>query len=231
MSRVLLIEDNRRLAELVGGALRRVGIATDEFGDIEAARQVIGAGDYALLILDRGLPDGDGIDFLREIRAARKRIPCLVLTARDAVHDRVAGLESGADDYLSKPFSIDELVARVRALLRRPENVEALERQFGDLVLAEDGTTLTCGNAVAVVAVAEAQILGALMAGGGRTIRRASLEHAAWGLGEPVTLNALDVAIHRLRKKLRTLGSSVYIVNMKGVGFAMKGGEPDESAP
>lgn len=231
MSRVLLIEDNLRIAELVGGALRRVGIATDEFGDIEAARQAMRSSEYALLILDRGLPDGDGIDFLREIRAAKKRTPCLVLTARDAVHDRVAGLESGADDYLSKPFSIDELVARVRALLRRPGNVEALERQFGDLVLAEDGTALTCGNAIAVLAVAEAQILGALMAGGGRTIRRTSLEHAAWGLAEPVTLNALDVAIHRLRKKLRALGSAISIVNIKGIGFAMRGGEADESAP
>lgn len=229
MSRILLVEDNNRIAELIGTALRRVGIEVDEFGDMESAQQAIKTCDYTMLILDRELPDGDGLQLIRKLRASQKQIPCLMLTARDAVHDRIEGLESGADDYLSKPFSIDELVARVRALMRRPHALQELTPRFGDIEFDRNGTSLLCGSCMASLPPAEIQIMKTLMKEGGRTIRRNALEQAAWGLGEAVTLNALDVAIHRLRKKLHTIGSSVSIVNVRGIGYALReDGDTDE---
>lgn len=120
MSRVALIEDHQRLAEMVRQALSAAGIEADLFSTVSEASYGVNRGDYAVLIVDRGLPDGDGLAFLRALRAAGVMTPCLMLTARDALHDRVDGLESGADDYVTKPFAMSELVARVRTLMRRP---------------------------------------------------------------------------------------------------------------
>src|SRR5690606_38348782 len=146
-------------------------------------------GGYALAIIDRGLGDGDGLDLVRRLRAAGQQMPCLMLTARDALHDRVAGLEAGADDYLPKPFAMEELVARVRALMRRPPELRDLQLVHGDLVVSPES---------------------------------ASLEWAAWGSHEAVTPIALDVALHRLRRKLEAIGSELSLVNIRGLGFALR---------
>src|ERR1700721_2518226 len=133
MNRIALVEDHQRLATLLTKALRNAGIETDVFERIEPALLAATQHAYAVLVIDRGLPDGDGLDLVRRLRAAAIRTPCLMLTSRGALHDRVEGLESGADDYLTKPFSMDEFVARVRALMRRPPALQSLTPDFGDI--------------------------------------------------------------------------------------------------
>lgn len=221
MSRVLIVEDNARLSDLVAKALLRVGIEADCFADIASAREAVDRQEYEALILDRTLPDGDGIGLLRRLRDGGNAVPCLVLTARGAVHDRVEGLEHGADDYLGKPFAMEELVARVKALIRRPAGIRSIEPTLGDLHLRPEEGIVACGGASVALAPAELQILLSLMQADGRMVQRRRLEQTAWGLSEAVTPNALDVAIHRLRKKLVGIGSGVVLVNMRAQGYSL----------
>jgi len=227
MSRVLLIEDHERLAQLICKGLAAAGIAVDVAGRLDGAWASVQQLRYGALILDRGLPDGDGLALLAKMRNAGLGIPCLVLTAREALHDRVQGLEAGADDYLAKPFAMDEMVARVRALLRRPAEFRPLDVQHGDLALRPDADVLCCGDERITLAPAELQIMLLLLRKGAATVRRGALEAAAWGLNEAVTPNALDVALHRLRRKLAAIGSRQRIVNLRGVGYALR----DHDAP
>jgi DNA-binding response OmpR family regulator len=221
MSRIVLVEDHPRLADLICKALAASGIQVDVYGRIDGAWEGLRAGDYAVAVIDRGLPDGDGLNLVRRLRTSKRAIPCLMLTARDALHDRVDGLESGADDYLAKPFPMDELVARVRALMRRPPVLHDLSPTFGDLQLQPNGGCMCRGEDAVTVSPAELQIMLALVSARGQTVRRTALELAAWGLAEAVTPNALDVALHRLRRKLLAIGSRVHITNNRGHGFAL----------
>ncbi|MDT7835046.1 response regulator transcription factor [Aquabacterium sp. OR-4] len=222
MHRILLVEDHERLARLVSGGLAAAGIAVDEVRRIDTAWSALQQMPYGALVLDRGLPDGDGLSLLRRLRDSALNIPCLLLTARDALHDRVEGLDAGADDYLPKPFAMDEMVARVRALLRRPAACLPLAAGHGDLQLEPAQGLLHCGATSVPLAVSEMQIMLLLARRGGDTVRRSTLEAAAWGLSEAVTPNALDVALHRLRRKLRELGSRQRIANVRGLGFALR---------
>lgn len=222
MSRVLLIEDHERLALLIAKGLAAAGIAVDVATRIDGAWASLQQMSYQALILDRGLPDGDGLALLGRMRAAGLGIPCLVLTAREALHDRVQGLEAGADDYLAKPFAMDEMVARVRALLRRPVEFRPLEHAHGDLALLPEADLLCCGEERITLAPAEMQIMLLLLRKHETTVRRGALEAAAWGLNEAVTPNALDVALHRLRRKLAAIGSRQRIVNLRGVGYVLR---------
>lgn len=221
MSRVVLVEDHPRLAGMIAQALRQAGIECDVWDRAEAAWAASRCTPYAAALVDRGLPDGDGLQLVRRWRSNGQHLPCLMLTARDALHDRVEGLEAGADDYLSKPFPMEELVARVRALLRRPQQQVALTACFEDLELWPEHAKLVCGTASAVLPKAELQILQVLLKAGGQPVRRPALETAAWGLQAAVTPGALDVAMHRLRKRLKSLGSSVKIHNLRAVGYVL----------
>lgn len=222
MSRILLIEDHERLAALICKGLGAASIAVDVVGRIDGAWAAVQQMPYQALILDRGLPDGDGLVLLKKMRTAGLGIPCLVLTAREALHDRIQGLEAGADDYLPKPFAMDELVARMRALLRRPTGFAPLALGHGDLVLQPDTDLLCCGGESITLAPAEMQIMLVLLRKHDATVRRSALEAAAWGLNEAVTPNALDVALHRLRRKLSAIGSRQRIVNLRGIGYALR---------
>ena len=221
MSRVALVEDHPRLAQLVCQALAGVGIPVDVFASLESAWQGLRHDGYGAAIIDRGLPDGDGLDLVRRLRLAEQALPCLMLTARDALHDRVDGLESGADDYLAKPFAMEELVARVRALTRRPSQLQDATPAFGDVRVMQASGCVHCAEEVVTLAPAEMQIFLSLVRAGGKTVRRPALELAAWGLAEAVTSNALDVALFRLRRKLMAIGSTVRIVNTRGHGYAL----------
>ena len=222
MSRVALIEDHARLSGMIRQALLGAGVETDTFCNLSEAAYGIGRGDYAVLIVDRGLPDGDGLNFLRDLRAAGQMTPCLMLTARDALHDRIDGLESGADDYVTKPFAMSELVARVRTLMRRPQELTALIPAFADISIDPQQRAMCCSEQSITLAPAELQIMLALMKVAGQTVRHSTLEHAAWGLAEAVTPNALEVTVHRLRKKLCAIGSTTRLANVRGAGFVLQ---------
>ena len=226
MNRILLVEDHAAMRELVARELQQAGIAVDAVGRLSEAEACLQQVRYAVLVLDRGLPEGDALPWLQRLRARKVGVPCLLLTARDALHDRVDGLDAGADDYLAKPFERDELVARVRALLRRQQAWVASAPQWAGLSVSPEGARLSCGRSSVNLPPSELQLMLALVRAQGQVVRRSALEAVAWGLTEPVTANALDVAVHRLRRKLDVLGSTVRLVNTKGVGFSL---EPSSS--
>jgi DNA-binding response OmpR family regulator len=228
MNRILLVEDHERLAQLVSNGLSAAGIPVDAVQRMDAAWSALQQVSYGALVLDRGLPDGEGLTLLKRLRDAELSIPCLVLSARDALHDRVEGLDTGADDYLAKPFAMDELVARVRALLRRPADSLPIEPGHGDVQLRPAEGMLHCGAECVSLATSEMQIMLLLAQKGGDTVRRSTLEAAAWGFSEAVTPNALDVALHRIRRKLAAIGSRQKIVNVRSLGYALREDDVDE---
>lgn len=228
MSRILLVEDHERLARLVCGGLQAAGVAVDVVDCIDAAWAAIRRVPYPLLVVDRGLPDGDGLVLIQRMRRAGMGVPCLVLTARDALRDRVEGLDAGADDYLPKPFDMDEMVARVRALLRRPVELRSLDPSQGDLTLRPTVGIMCCGEATIALASTEMQIMLLLLHRHEDVVRRSTLELAAWGLGEAVTPGALDVALHRIRRKLRVIGSRQRIINVRGLGYVLRDADSSE---
>lgn len=210
------------MARLICKGLTDAGIAVDAVDRVDAAWDAVQQVPYEALILDRGLPDGEGLVLLRKLRGAGLSLPCLVLTARDALHDRVEGLDAGADDYLPKPFAMDEMVARVRALLRRPMEQRPLDPSHGDLILRPDAGMMCCGEESVSLAPAEMQIMLLLVRSHAEVVRRRALEAAGWGLSEAVTPNALDVALHRIRRKLAAIGSNQRIGNVRGIGYALQ---------
>ncbi|SFD26459.1 response regulator transcription factor [Collimonas sp. OK412] len=222
MNRIGLLEDHERMAQLIRQAMAGVGIEVDIYGRIDHAADGFTRIPYAALVIDRGLPDGDGLDLVRKLRAKGVLAPCLMLTALDALHDRVAGLEAGADDYLPKPFSMEELVARVRALMRRPPQLQSLVPAYLGLQVLPETSCMRNGDDSVSLAPSELQLMLSLVRAGGQPVRRTALEMAAWGVGDAVTPNALDVALHRLRRKLLAIDSTVEIANVRAYGFALQ---------
>ncbi|MBZ4200655.1 MAG: response regulator [Methylotenera sp.] len=215
--KILLVEDDALLGDGVRAGLKQAGFAVDWAQDGLAAKAALDSEDYALLVLDLGLPKLSGMDLLKWLRAKRATLPVLILTARDTVADRVAGLNAGADDYLVKPFDLDELIARLNALLRRSAGQVELTLQHGTLALTPATHQVSvAGNPVSLSA-REFSIVHALLLHTGRVHTREQLEQTLYGWGEEVESNSIEVHIHHIRKKL---GSDL-IRTLRGVGYVI----------
>ena len=219
--RLLVVEDEARIAEIVRSALQRDGFAVDVFGLCADAREAFATMPYDAAILDLGLPDGDGLRLLKELRGKGNSVPILVLTARDAVEHRVAGLDAGADDYLVKPFAMAELVARTKALLRRPGGALGTVLKSGNVVFDTIGRDVRCREQVLELTWRETAILEHLMRRAGRVVPKALLEDKLYGLDEELESNAIPVHVHHLRRKLTEVGATVEIHTVRGVGYLM----------
>lgn len=224
--RLLLIEDNARLATLVREGLLRQGFAVDWYETVHGAELALQLANYDLMLLDLGLPDGDGLSLIRKIRRRKDATPILVLTARGGLDDRVAGLDAGADDYLVKPFQIEELAARCRALLRRPGASLGTQLQAGNVVLDTATRSLLVGGRVIDATPREIDLLEALLRRTGRVVPKHALDNSLYPMDAEVTPNALEASVSRLRKRLGAAGSDVMIRTVHGVGYGLFSADP-----
>jgi len=213
--RLLLVEDDPMIGASVQKGLRQDGFAVDWVRDGSTAELAVANESYALILLDLGLPKKDGLDVLATLRQRGNTTPVLVLTARDAVADRVKGLDSGADDYLVKPFDLDELAARIRALLRRQAGRAEPVIRHGELTLNPSTHEATLRGQALVLTAREFALLEALLERPGVILSRAQLEDRLYGWGEEIESNAVEVYVHSLRKKL----GADFIRNVRGVGY------------
>lgn len=221
--RILLVEDEPELANAIVTRLQSEGFVTDHVGTLSLAIEAVLGVDYRAILLDRRLPDGDGLSLLPVLQTRASAPPVIVLTALDDIPDRVAGLEAGADDYLIKPFAFAELLARLRVRLRRggldtpapPVRVGALEY---DPVLRE----ALVGSARLPLTRRELAILDALMRRAGRVVLREHLESQVYGFDDEVSPNALEAHVSRLRKRLAEAGAGVVLQGIRGVGYILR---------
>lgn len=220
--RLLVIEDEVRIAELVADALRLAGFAVDCFATLADARAALAIIAYDAVVLDRGLPDGDGLDLFLDLRAVADRPPVLILTAKDSVEARVDGLDAGADDYLVKPFAMVELVARVKALLRRPGGALGVRLEAGALLLDTVGRDATVGGTPLALARQEIAILEHLMRRLGRVVPKALLEEKLYGIDDELGSNAIPVHVHHLRRKLAEAQAGCAIHTVRGIGYFLR---------
>jgi two-component system, OmpR family, response regulator QseB len=213
--RVLVVEDDEMIAQGLQTALRRAGFAVDWMRNGRNAAAALQTSVFDVVLLDLGLPDRDGIDVLRELRRRGDATPVIILTARDEIQHRVAGLDAGADDYIVKPFDLDEMLARMRSVLRRVAGRGDPGIQHGDLRL--DPVTRTVERSGAPVGLSghEYAVLEALLQRPGAVLSRSQLEDRLYGWGDPIGSNAVEVYVHGLRRKL---GSDV-IQTLRGVGY------------
>lgn len=207
---------------LLGESLRGADYPVDVVGTAAEARAAMAEVRYDLLIIDLGLPDDDGISLIHEARSAACNAPILVITARAGIDDRIASLDSGADDYLVKPFSHLELLARVRALLRRPRDMRESILQIGRLVLNEATSEVRADGRMLDLRAAERRLLALLMRQAGRTVRKSTIEERFSEFGRELSDNAVEAHVSRLRKALDERPAGVCIDTIRGVGYALK---------
>jgi DNA-binding response OmpR family regulator len=217
--RLLAIEDEPRIAEILKTGLMRAGFAVDVVRRCADAREALAVTVYDAAILDLGLPDGDGLDLLAELRSAHNGVPILVLTARDAVDDRVSGLDAGADDYLIKPFAMVELIARTKALLRRPGGALGVKLQAGNVVLDTIGRDVCVGELSMQLPRRECTILEHLLRRQGRVVPKTVLEEKVYGIDDELESNAVPVHVHHLRRKLQDAKATAEIHTVRGIGY------------
>ena len=218
---LLLIEDNARLARLIREGLDRQGFALDWCESVDAATGVLEISSFDLVLLDLGLPDGDGLDLIKRMRRQKDTTPILVLTARSGLDDRVGGLDAGADDYLIKPFQLAELAARCRALLRRPGNALSIILEAGNVTLNSAERRVSVDGKAIETAPREVDLLEQLIRRAGHVIAKPVLESALYTLDAEVTPNALEASVSRLRKRLCSAAATVQIKTVHGVGYAL----------
>jgi DNA-binding response OmpR family regulator len=217
--RLLVIEDEPRIAEILKSGLQRAGFAVDVVQLCADAREALALTVYDAAILDLGLPDGDGLDLLAELRSAHNGVPVLVLTARDAVENRVSGLDAGADDYLVKPFATVELIARTKALLRRPGGALGVKLQAGNVALDTIGRDVRVGELSLQLPRRECTILEHLLRRQGRVVPKTVLEEKLYGIDEELESNAVPVHVHHLRRKLQDAQATAEIHTVRDIGY------------
>lgn len=218
--RILLAEDDKRLSKMLAFLLKKEKYIVDCVYDGQEAMEYAELSDYDIVILDWMMPKKDGISVCRELRQAKKQTAILMLTARDALEDRIEGLDSGADDYLAKPFEFPELLARLRALSRR------LNKTFHNDVIECGGLKLNCQSAVLIfgenqsfLSPRECQIMELFMRNTGQILPREQIMDKVWGYDTEVSSNTLDVTIKTIRKKIGKLGLSECICTVRGIGY------------
>lgn len=219
--RLLVVEDNVALCTLLTQGLEEEGFSADVTGTAAAAAAALTSTHFAAVILDLGLPDADGLSLLRAMRGRSDPTPVLVLTARGAVQDRVEALRHGADDYLVKPFALEELVVRIRALLRRPGDILGLSLTLGNVVLYPEARQVFIEQQARFFPSREVAVLEILMRSGGQVVPREEVESHVFGDGSSAASNAVDVYVHRLRKQLTAAKASAQIHTIRGVGYIM----------
>jgi two-component system, OmpR family, response regulator len=216
--RLLLVEDDSMIGEAIRAGLKRDGFAVDWVRDAASAAAALHTEPFELLLLDLGLPGGDGLTLLGRLRGRGSSLPVLVITARDAVADRVAGLDAGADDYLVKPFDLDELAARIRALLRRKSGRTGPHLEHLGVVLDPATHRVTRNGADVALSPREFALLQLLLERPGAILSRGQLEERLYGWGEEIESNAVEVHIHGLRRKL----GAQFILTVRGVGYRVR---------
>jgi DNA-binding response OmpR family regulator len=219
--RILLVEDHSRLAQSIIEGLAGFGLHVDLFataGDGLAAAKSM---SYDAIILDLGLPDRDGLEVIHELRAEGKRIPILVLTARDGIDDRVEGLDRGADDYLLKPFAMKELAARLRALLRRPGGPLGATIDIGNISLDTTTRQIKVDGRVVAISGRELDALELLMRRADQVVPKRLFEDSVYGLNGEVAQNTIEALVSRLRRRLEMIEARVSIHTLRGIGYLL----------
>lgn len=220
--RILLIEDELRLADSLRTFLERERFVVDPVDRLATAREAVALAMYDLVLLDRCLPDGDGLSLIHPLRAANPGVHVIVLSARGEVADRIAGLDVGADDYLIKPFSLDEMLARIRAVKRRPADMVGEAIRAGALVFDLVHEEVEVRGERVDLPRRELRVLAALLKRRGRAVLRESLEQAVFGFDDEVQSNTLDSHISRLRRRLRDRDARLEIHAIRGVGYMLR---------
>lgn len=219
--RILLAEDDEVLSDGISKALAQFGFAIDKVKSGSDADQALAGTPFDLAILDLGLPMMDGLEVLKRLRARGSRLPVLILTARSGLEDRVAGLDCGADDYITKPFALPELEARVRALIRRSSSY-SLEHEvsFGPLRFDTDGRTVSINDQSVDFSARELAVLELLLQRPGRLVSKEQLMEHMYGWDNEVSPNAIEVYIHRIRKRIEPFGMGIRTV--RGLGYLLE---------
>jgi len=220
--RILLIEDNARLAEYISSSLNRLGMQVDCFNSGKDGIAAIEIAHYDAVVLDLGLPDIDGMNVLTNARKQGIETPILILTARDGLKDRVDGLNAGADDYLLKPFEIEELDARIRALMRRPGGTLGSQLSYGNVEFDTVARNVLIEGSVVAMSRRETDILEYLLRRAGRVISKSWLEDAIYRFDDEGSSNSVEVAVHRLRKRLQAAEANVQIHTLRGIGYMLQ---------
>ncbi len=218
---ILIVEDQQRVSLFVERALLEQNYTPILAGTCAAAREAVARTTFSAIVLDLGLPDGDGLDLLREWRAAGIDSPVLILSARDAIADRIKGLNFGADDYLPKPFSVDELVARVRSLLRRNAGTKTTVLRHGPVQMDLVGHAVTLNGARVEMTSREFSLLEFFLQNPGRTLTRTLISEKVWAANYEIETNLIDVYVRRLRRKLEVPGDRPLIRTVRGTGYEL----------
>lgn len=220
--RLLLVEDELEMAAALSAALGRYDMILDHAPTLDHALAALANHVHDGIILDRQLPDGDGLSLIQRVRALKSGIPVIVLTARGAVDERVRGLDMGADDYLAKPFAVEELLARIRALMRRSPDIAPMTARIGKLVFDFDGRQAQVNGQLLDLPRRELLVLETLARRQGRTVQRSTLEESVYGYDDEIQSNSLDAHVSRLRRKLADTGAGVEIHSIRGVGYLLR---------